>query len=83
MIGLAGAMGIILQSSQVLDSVVQGFAIVIEGHTPGVVGPDIMGAEMLLDILINSTGAKAAISLPILTPIAQMTESAETSRCRR
>jgi uncharacterized ion transporter superfamily protein YfcC len=28
---------------------------------------------MLLDILINSTSAKAAISLPILTPIAQMT----------
>jgi uncharacterized ion transporter superfamily protein YfcC len=72
MIGLAGAMAIILESSQVLDSIVQGFAVVVEGHAPGFVVSGIMGAEMLLDILINSTGAKAAISLPILTPIAQM-----------
>lgn len=72
MIGLAGALGIILQSSQVLDSVVQGFAVAVEGHTPGVVASGIIVAEMLLDLLINSTGAKAAISLPILTPIAQM-----------
>lgn len=72
MIGLASALGIILERSQILDSVVHGFAIVIEGHTPGVVAAGIMTAEMMLDVLINSTGAKAAISLPILTPIAQL-----------
>jgi uncharacterized ion transporter superfamily protein YfcC len=71
MIGLAGALGIILQSSQVLDSVVQGFAFFIEGHEPHIVAGGILLSEMSLDVLIHSTSAKAAISLPILTPIAQ------------
>jgi len=72
MIGLAGAMGAILQASQILDSVVQSFALAIEGHPRGVVVSGIMLSEMGLDVLIGSTGAKAAISLPILTPIAQL-----------
>jgi uncharacterized ion transporter superfamily protein YfcC len=31
-----------------------------------------MGAEMMLDVLIHSTSAKAAISMPVLAPIAQL-----------
>lgn len=72
MIGLAGAMEIILRSSQILDSIVQEFALVIHGHAAGVVASGIMVAEMVFDVLIHSTSAKAAISLPILTPIAQL-----------
>jgi uncharacterized ion transporter superfamily protein YfcC len=71
MIGLAGALGIILQSSQVLDSVVQGFAFFIEGREPHIVAGGILLSEMSLDVIIHSTSSKAAISLPILTPIAQ------------
>lgn len=72
MIGLAGAMDIILRSSQILDSVVQTFATLIEGHSAGLVASGIMAAEMLFDVLIHSTSAKAAISLPVLTPIAHL-----------
>ena len=72
MIGLAGAMEIILQSSQVLDSIVQGFANLIQGHARSLVAADMMGAEMMLDVLIHSTSAKAAISMPVLAPIAQL-----------
>jgi uncharacterized ion transporter superfamily protein YfcC len=72
MIGLAGAIEVILQSSQILDSIVQGFAMAIQHHSHAVVATDVMGAEMLLDVLIHSTSSKAAISLPILAPIAHL-----------
>jgi len=72
MIGLAGAIGVVLQASQVLDSVVHFLAVAVDGRSPGVVASGILIGQALLDVLINSTGAKAAISLPILTPIAQL-----------
>lgn len=72
MIGLAGSIAIILQSSQVLDSVVHGLAVAVEGRPRGVVASGILVGEMALDVLINSTSAKAAVSLPILTPVAQL-----------
>ena len=72
MIGLAGAIAIILQSSQILDTIVHGFASLIEGQTAGVVAAGIMAAQMMFDVLIHSSSAKAAISLPILSPIAHL-----------
>jgi uncharacterized ion transporter superfamily protein YfcC len=72
MIGLGGAMQIMLQSSQVLDSIVQGFASSIQHHTDSVVAGGMMAAEMVFDLLIHSTSALATITIPILTPIAQL-----------
>lgn len=72
LIGVAGAIGILLQSSQVLDSVVQAIAGGIAGHTQGVVAGGLVFAEMVFGILIPSVSAKAAVSLPILTPIAHL-----------
>lgn len=72
LIGLAGAVAVILQSSQVLDSIVEGLASVISGYVPGVVAMALMTAEMALDLTVPSLAAKAMVSLPILTPIAQL-----------
>jgi len=72
MIGLGGAMQVMLQSSQVLDSVVQGLASLIQGRTGGAVAVGMMGAVMVFDLLIHSTSALAAITMPILTPIAHL-----------
>jgi uncharacterized ion transporter superfamily protein YfcC len=72
MIGLAGAMEIILRSSQVLDSTVHTLSALIDGQTPGVVAMGMMLGEMGFDVLIHSSSAKAAISLPILAPVAQL-----------
>ncbi|MEA3138036.1 MAG: hypothetical protein QOK23_205 [Gammaproteobacteria bacterium] len=72
MIGLGSAMQIILQSSQVLDSIVQGFASLIQDHKGSVVAGGMMGAEMVFDLLIHSTSALATITMPILTPIGQL-----------
>jgi uncharacterized ion transporter superfamily protein YfcC len=72
MIGLGSAMQIMLQSSQVLDSIVQGFASLIQHHRGSVVAGGMMAAEMVFDLLIHSTSALATTTMPILTPIAQL-----------
>jgi uncharacterized ion transporter superfamily protein YfcC len=72
MIGLSGAIEVILQSSQVTDSIVQGLASLIHGHTSPVVAGGMMGVELMFGILIHSMSALAAMSMPILTPIARL-----------
>jgi uncharacterized ion transporter superfamily protein YfcC len=72
MIGLGSAMQIMLQSSQVLDSIVQGFASLIQDQKGSVVAGGMMGAEMVFDLLIHSTSALATTTMPILTPIGQL-----------
>jgi uncharacterized ion transporter superfamily protein YfcC len=71
-IGLAGGAAIILQSSQVLDSIVQEIAGLIQGRARGVVAGGLMTAEMIFDVLIPSVSGKAAVSMPILAPIAHL-----------
>jgi len=72
LIGLAGAVEIILQGSQVMDSIIQAVTGVVQGHAPGLVATGLMGSEMVLDVFIPSVSGKAAISMPILTPIAHL-----------
>lgn len=74
MLGLASAMEIMLQSSQVLDTVVQGFASMIQDHTPAVVVDGMMVGQMVFGLLIHSAMPKAAISIPILAPIAHLSK---------
>ncbi len=72
LIGASGAVGIILQSSQVMDSVVQGIASLVQGHGRGVVAMGMMAAEMAFGVLVPSVSSKAAVSIPILVPIAHL-----------
>lgn len=72
MIGLGSAMQIMLQSSQILDSIVQGLASLVHGHQGGVVAGGMMVVETVFDLLIHSTAALATITMPILTPIAHL-----------
>ena len=72
LIGLAGAISVILQSSQVMDSIVAGIAAMIHGQDRGIVGCGLMIAEMGFGVLIPSASAKAAVSIPILAPIAHL-----------
>lgn len=72
LIGLGAAIAGLLQSSLVLDTIVHAIAAVLQGGTPGVVGVGLMFAEMLFGVLIPSASAKAAVSIPILAPIAHL-----------
>ena len=72
LIGLAGAIHVVLEQAQVLDTVVHGMAALIHDQSPWVASLAIMFTEAGLDVLIPSTSAKAAISIPILWPIGQL-----------
>ena len=64
LIGLASAVAVILEASQVLDTLIDGITQVVQGRTPGLVAAGVMVAEMALDVFIPSVSGKAAISMP-------------------
>lgn len=72
LIGLAATVELVLQRSLVLDTVIERLSSWIAGHSPTIVASGIMGLEAMLDLLLPSTSGKAAISMPILAPIAHM-----------
>ena len=72
LIGLAGAIHVVLEQAQILDTVVHGMAGLIHDQSSWIASLAIMFTEAGLDILIPSTSAKAAISIPILWPIGQL-----------
>ncbi len=72
LIGLAGAIHVVLQDAQILDTVVNSMAGLIHEQSSWVASLAIMFTEAGLDLLIPSTSAKAAISIPILWPIGQL-----------
>jgi uncharacterized ion transporter superfamily protein YfcC len=72
LVGMAVGVEIVLRDGRVLDTLIHALAIQAEGLAPVLVGHTLMGIEMVLTLLIPSTSAKAALSMPILGPIAHM-----------
>lgn len=72
MIGLGGSVGHLLVSSQIQDTIVRDLAILIQGQPHATVAAGLMAVEMAFGVLIHSVSAKAAISIPILAPIAHL-----------
>jgi uncharacterized ion transporter superfamily protein YfcC len=72
LVGMAKAVEVILQDGQILDTIVNllaGWA----AHLPRVmVGMALVLIEMFLGLLIPSGSAKAAVSMPILVPVAHV-----------
>ena len=73
LVGLAGAVEVVLRESLVLDTIINDLAGIARNRGPTMVAEALVGIEIILDVLIPSTSAKAAISMPILWPIAQLT----------
>lgn len=72
LIGLAASVEQILHESLVLDTLINYFTQIASGHAPAVVANGLMAVQMLLDIFIPSVSGKAAVSMPIIGPIAQL-----------
>lgn len=70
LVGMGRAIEVILREGQILDTIIEAVSLQVRGLAPVFVAPIVMGVEMLLTLLIPSTSAKAALSLPILGPIA-------------
>ncbi|UHL65444.1 YfcC family protein [Paralcaligenes sp. KSB-10] len=72
LIGLASAINIVLKDSLVLDTVIYKLSSMAEGHSTSFAAQGMMFVEMILDVLVPSTSGKAAMSIPILGPIGQL-----------
>lgn len=70
LVGMGRAVEVILREGQILDTIIEVVSVQVHGLAPVFVAPIVMAVEMLLTLLIPSTSAKAALSLPILAPIA-------------
>jgi len=72
LIGLAASIEQILHNSLVLDTIINDFTKLANGHSPAWVANGLMAVEMLLDVFIPSVSGKAAVTMPIIGPIAQL-----------
>jgi uncharacterized ion transporter superfamily protein YfcC len=70
LVGMGRAVEVILREGQILDTVIEAVSVQVHGLSPVFVAPIVMAVEMLLTLLIPSTSAKAALSIPVLGPIA-------------
>jgi uncharacterized ion transporter superfamily protein YfcC len=71
LIGMARGVELVLREGRILDTIVAYASNHVAHLAPVLVAPLLMVFEMGLTLLIPSTSAKAALSIPILGPIAQ------------
>jgi uncharacterized ion transporter superfamily protein YfcC len=71
LIGMARGVELVLRDGHILDTIIAFASHHVEDLSPIIVAPLVMLFEMFLTLLIPSTSAKAALSIPILGPIAQ------------
>lgn len=69
LLGMARGVEIVLRDGRILDTIIAYASSQVAHLPPVVVAPIIMVLEMVLTLLIPSTSAKAALSIPILGPI--------------
>jgi uncharacterized ion transporter superfamily protein YfcC len=72
LVGLAAGVEVVLRDAMVLDSIVAFLSSSVAGRSPAVVAVLMMGVQMIIDVFIPSTSGKAAITMPILGPIAHL-----------
>lgn len=70
LLGMGRGVEIILRDGQILDTIIEAVSVQIHGLPPVAVAPILMAFEMVLTLFIPSTSAKAALSIPVLGPIA-------------
>ncbi|CDQ38798.1 MULTISPECIES: YfcC family protein [Virgibacillus] len=73
-IGMARSIVVIMENGQILDTIVQGMATIMEPFT-NVMGALVMFvANFLFNILVSSGSGQAVIVMPIMTPLADIME---------
>ncbi|HVZ49143.1 MAG TPA: Na+/H+ antiporter NhaC family protein [Gemmatimonadaceae bacterium] len=72
LVGLAAAVEVVLRDGMVLDTIIASLTRSVEGKHPVFVANIMMGLQMIIDVFIPSTSGKAAVTMPILGPIGQL-----------
>jgi len=73
LIGVASAVAIVLERGLILDSIVHSLTALIGSGGAFVSATGMFVAQLLLDFLIPSTSGQAAVSMPIMGPLGQLT----------
>jgi uncharacterized ion transporter superfamily protein YfcC len=73
LIGVAAAVAVVLEQGKILDSIVHTLTGIIGGDSAFVSAVGMFGSQLMLDFLIPSTSGQAAVSMPILGPLGQLT----------
>ncbi len=73
LIGVASAVAVVLEQGRILDSIVHSLTGLIGGDNSFVAAIGMFCSQLLLDFLIPSTSGQAAVSMPILGPLGQLT----------
>ena len=72
LIGVASAVAIVLEQGLILDSIVHSLTAIVGENNAFFSAVGMFISQLLLDFLIPSTSGQAAISMPILGPIGQL-----------
>ena len=72
LIGVASAVAVTLEQGQILDSIVYSLTHLIGDKGPFISAIGMFFSQLLIDFLIPSTSGQAAISMPILGPLGQL-----------
>jgi uncharacterized ion transporter superfamily protein YfcC len=70
LIGLSATLFVILTDGLIIDTIINRLSRLVQGNSPALVAQLLMMIQMLLDILIPSTTAQAAVTMPIVGPLA-------------
>jgi len=73
LIGVASAVAIVLEEGLILDSIVHALTALIGSGGAFLSATGMFLAQLVLDFLIPSTSGQAAVSMPIMGPLGQLT----------
>jgi uncharacterized ion transporter superfamily protein YfcC len=73
LIGVAAAVAVVLEEGQILDTIVRSLTALVGGNSAFLAAIGMFFSQLFLDFLIPSTSGQAAVSMPILGPLGQLT----------
>ncbi|MDI9223623.1 YfcC family protein [Pantoea sp. EABMAA-21] len=72
LIGLATAVEIVLTKAQVLDTIIFNLSNLVSNHGPLVSAYSMFTTQLILDFAIPSTSGQAAVTMPVMAPLGQL-----------
>ncbi len=72
-IGFARAIEVVLVDGQIIDTIVQSIAGLLEGAGPDVAAIGMLGVQTICNIFIPSGSGQAFVTMPIMSPLATLT----------
>ncbi|PUF27045.1 YfcC family protein [Salmonella enterica subsp. enterica] len=72
LIGLATAVEIVLTKAQVLDTIIFNLSNLVSDHGPLVSAYSMFTTQLILDFAIPSTSGQAAVTMPVMAPLGQL-----------